>query len=71
MLIHFRLGNLYADTFVYSKGERKGKTGVSLKAHLLHIGMIKIDGEEVYQAERPEPAPQPASEAEPKAIAQF
>lgn len=36
VLIQFRLGDLYADTFVYSKGDRKGETGVSLKAHLLH-----------------------------------
>ncbi|MGE9806429.1 DUF3577 domain-containing protein, partial [Escherichia coli] len=49
--------------FVYSKGERKGETGVSLKAHLLHIGLIKIDGEEVYRAER-EAESQPAP-AEP------
>lgn len=63
VLIQFRLGDLYADTFVYSKGERKGETGVSLKAHLLHIGLIKIDGEEVYRAER-EAESQPAP-AEP------
>lgn len=65
VLIQFRLGDLYADTFVYSKGDRKGETGVSLKAHLLHIGLIKIDGEEVYRAEReaesrPAPAAPPA-----------
>ncbi|MBP2170747.1 hypothetical protein J2125_003939 [Erwinia toletana] len=53
ILIQFRLGDLYTDTFVYSKGDRKGQTGVSLKAHLLFIGLIRIDGEEVYRAERP------------------
>lgn len=52
VLIQFRLGDLYAETFTWSKGERKGETGVSLKAHLLHIGLIKIDGKEVYRAER-------------------
>ncbi len=64
VLIQFRLGDLYADTFVYSKGDRKGETGVSLKAHLLHIGLIKIDGEEVYRAER-EAESQPAPAAPP------
>lgn len=36
--------------FTYSKGERKGETGVSLKARLLYIGLVKIDGEVVWQA---------------------
>lgn len=51
VLIGFRLGDLYADTFTYSKGERAGETGVSLKARLLYIGFIKVDGEYVYNAE--------------------
>ncbi|EGR9572296.1 DUF3577 domain-containing protein [Salmonella enterica subsp. enterica serovar Grumpensis] len=50
VLTHFRLGDLFVDTFTYSKGERKGETGVSLKARLLYIGLIKIDGEVVWQA---------------------
>lgn len=67
----FRLGDLYADTFVYSKGDHKGETGVSLKAHLLHIGLIKIDGEEVYRAER-EADSQPAPATPPtEPVAQF
>ncbi|HCA3406627.1 TPA: DUF3577 domain-containing protein [Salmonella enterica subsp. salamae serovar 35:g,m,s,t:-] len=71
VLIQFRLGDLYADTFVYGKGERKGETGVSLKAHLLAIGLIKIDGEQVYRAER-EAEPQPAPAApQPEPVAQF
>ncbi|MES1934820.1 STY4534 family ICE replication protein [Salinisphaera hydrothermalis] len=51
VLIGFRLGDLYADTFTYSKGERAGETGVRLKSRLLYIGFIKIDGETVYSAE--------------------
>lgn len=51
VLIGFRLGDLYAETFTYSKGERAGETGISLKARLLKIGFIKIDGEYVYSAE--------------------
>lgn len=66
VLIQFRLGDLYADTFVYSKGERKGETGVSLKAHLLHIGLIKIDGEEVYKAETKIPSPEQEAQPQPE-----
>lgn len=51
VLIGFRLGDLYAELFTYAKGERAGQTGVSLKARLLYIGFIKIDGEYVYQAD--------------------
>lgn len=51
VLIGFRLGDLWADTFTYSKGERAGETGVSLKARLLYIGFIRVDGEAVYSAE--------------------
>jgi len=51
VLIGFRLGDLWTDIFTYSKGERAGKQDVSLKARLLHIGWIKLDGERVYQAE--------------------
>jgi hypothetical protein len=40
--------------FTYSKGERKGETGVSLKARLLYIGLVKIDGEVVWQASNQE-----------------
>ncbi|EEM0613154.1 DUF3577 domain-containing protein [Salmonella enterica] len=54
VLIHFRLGDLYVDMFTYSKGERKGETGVSLKARLLYIGLVKIDGEAVWQSSNQE-----------------
>ncbi|HBO1242466.1 DUF3577 domain-containing protein [Pseudomonas aeruginosa] len=51
VLIGFRLGDLWADTFVYEKGQNAGKHGVSLKARLLFISWIKVDGEQVYKAE--------------------
>ncbi|MFG0410031.1 STY4534 family ICE replication protein [Pseudomonas sp. FYR_11] len=51
VLIGFRLGDLYADTFVYEKGPNAGKHGVSLKARLLFISWIKVEGEKVYKAE--------------------
>lgn len=51
VLIGFRLGDLWADTFTYSKGKRAGEQGVSLKARLLFVSWIKVDGELVYKAE--------------------
>ena len=44
VLVGFKLGDLYADTFVYQKGKKKGQTGVSLKARLLRIEWVKING---------------------------
>lgn len=52
VLIGFKLGDLWTDTFVYQKGKRQGETGVSLKARLLFISWIKINGDMVYQAPR-------------------
>lgn len=57
VLMGFRLGDLWTDLFRYSRGEKAGKTGVSLKARLLFISWIKVDGQLVYQA-------RPKSEAE-------
>ncbi|MGX2032256.1 STY4534 family ICE replication protein [Methylocaldum gracile] len=50
VLVGFRLGDLYAETFTYEKGEKAGQTGVSLKARLLYIAWAKVDGQPVYQA---------------------
>ncbi|MBF7052257.1 DUF3577 domain-containing protein [Halomonas sp. KAO] len=52
VLIGFKLGDLWTDTFIYSKGDKAGQTGVSLKARLLFISWIKVNGEMVYQAPR-------------------
>lgn len=51
VMIGFKLGDLYADTFSYSKGKRAGETGVSLKARLLFVSWIKVDGVMKYKAE--------------------
>jgi hypothetical protein len=51
VLIGFRLGDLWTDTFTYTKGKRAGEQGVSLKARLLFISWIKVDGKLVYKAE--------------------
>ena len=56
VLIGFRLGDLWTDIFTYAKGEKAGKTGVSLKARLLFISWIKIDGQLEYKAERKDEA---------------
>lgn len=66
VLIGFKLGDLYADTFVYEKGDKKGQTGVSLKARLLFISWIKVDGETVYKA--PVKTSADASESEASAV---
>ena len=52
VLVGFKLGDLWTDTFVYSRGDKAGQTGVSLKARLLFISWIKVNGEVVYQAPR-------------------
>ncbi|WP_045225107.1 STY4534 family ICE replication protein [Methyloterricola oryzae] len=50
VLIGFKLGDLYAETFTYDKGEKAGQTGVSLKARLLYVAWVKIDGKDFYRA---------------------
>lgn len=50
ILIGFKLGDLYTDTFTYESGAKQGETGVSLKARLLFIHWIKVDGVTVYTA---------------------
>ena len=47
VLVGFKLGDLYAETFTYQRGEKQGQTGVSLKARLLRITWAKVDGESV------------------------
>jgi len=47
VLVGFKIGDLYAETFTYERGDRAGQTGISLKARLLRIGWAKVDGEPV------------------------
>jgi hypothetical protein len=75
VLIGFKLGDLWTEIFTYTKGKKAGEQGISLKARLLFVSWIKVDGKTVYKAEprnedeRPtdglviEPAPADASEA--------
>ncbi|HBQ6920422.1 TPA: DUF3577 domain-containing protein [Klebsiella pneumoniae] len=66
VMIGFRLGDLWIDTFTYSKGKRAGEQGVSLKARLLFVSWIKIDGVLKYKAE-PKPAESEQDAAEQSA----
>ena len=50
VLIGFTIGDIYADTFVYTSGPKIGETGVTLKGRLLRVSFIKIDGETVWKA---------------------
>ena len=47
VLVGFTLSGLYAEAFTYTKGEKAGETGISLKARLLRIGWAKVDGEPI------------------------
>lgn len=44
VLVSFKIGDIYAETFVYQSGEKSGQTGVSIKGRLLQIRTAKIDG---------------------------
>jgi hypothetical protein len=46
VLIGFTLGDLHAETFVHASGPKAGQTGVGLKARLLGIDWIKVEGHE-------------------------
>jgi len=68
VMIGFRLGDLWTDTFTYSKGKRVGEQGVSLKARLLFVSWIKVEGKLEYNSllyPSDAPAAQQAAAAEP------
>lgn len=44
VVVSFKIGDIYAETFVYLSGEKSGQTGVSIKGRLLQIRSAKIDG---------------------------
>ncbi|WP_285374214.1 STY4534 family ICE replication protein [Pseudomonas sp. lyk4-TYG-107] len=49
VLVSFRLGDPWVDTFTYSKGINEGQMGISFKARLLLLHWIKVDGVFVYR----------------------
>ena len=50
VLMAFKLGDLHAEPFTYKQGNKAGETGISLKARLLRIEWVKVNGETVYTA---------------------
>lgn len=77
VLVGFRLGDLWSDIFTFAKGKHAGEQAVSLKARLLFISWIKVDGELVFKAEpkttdageSATPTTPPEAEAQPQAQA--
>ena len=53
-----------AEAYVRSKGEHAGEVGGSLKSKLMRIGLIKVDGVQVYPLESAAPAPEDALASE-------
>ena len=51
VLIGFTLSDLYPDTFTFKSGEKAGETGISLKARLLRLSWVKVDGQPFYTAQ--------------------
>ncbi len=50
VLIGFTLSDLFAETFTFKQGDRAGETGISLKARLLRLAWVKVDGQPFYSA---------------------
>lgn len=50
VLVNFRIGDPWTDTFTYTKGKNEGQTGVSVKGRLLYVAAISVDGDLVYVA---------------------
>ncbi|MER3385686.1 DUF3577 domain-containing protein [Pectobacterium aroidearum] len=48
VLVAFRLNDMKADPYLRTKGEHAGEPAASLESRLIHIGLIKIDGQLVY-----------------------
>ena len=64
ILIGFKIGDLYPEIFTYKSGKKEGQVGISLKARLLYIGWVKIDGDTVYTAPSKEDPAQDTPKAE-------
>ena len=50
VLIGFTLSDLYPEIFTFKNGDMAGETGVSLKARLLRLSWVKVDGQPFYKA---------------------
>jgi hypothetical protein len=63
VLIGFRVGDIYPETFQYTREDLKGQTGIVIKGRLLKIDWAKVNGEDRYKA----PAKQEADLSETSA----
>lgn len=57
VLLAFTLNDMKAEAYVRTKGERAGEVGGSLKSKLVRVGLIKVDGEQVYPLKSEAPVP--------------
>ncbi|CEH92494.1 conserved hypothetical protein [Xanthomonas citri pv. citri] len=63
MLIAFRLNDMKIDPYIRTKGEHAGEPAASLESTLVHIGLIKIDGTQVYPTNQAQAEAPPAEDA--------
>ena len=47
VLIGFKIGDIYPESFTYAKGDKEGQQGVSIKGRLLRVKFAKVNGEAV------------------------
>ncbi|MFN9525582.1 MAG: DUF3577 domain-containing protein [Pseudomonadaceae bacterium] len=48
VLITFRLNDMQASPYIHATGEKIGQPDATLESQLVHIGLVKVDGEQVY-----------------------
>jgi len=48
VLIAFRLNDMQASPYIHATGEKIGRPDATLESQLVHIGLVKVDGEQVY-----------------------
>jgi hypothetical protein len=70
VLIAFQLNDMKADPYIRTKGDDAGKPAATLESKLIHIGRIKIDGQQVYPSQSDAPAPEDAPATDEAAPAQ-
>ena len=61
VLIAFRLNDMKADPYIRTKGEKVGEAAATLESKLIHISLIKVDGQRVYPLKSEGPVSENAS----------
>ncbi len=62
VVIGFKIGDFYLDSFTYEKGDKAGTQGTVLKGRLLKIYWANVDGKRVFTAESfQEPGAEPSN----------